>query len=835
MTEAIPSTRPEFFGKDSFTPFIGRVEDVNDPKMSGRVKVRCIGWHPKSKKSGGDNGGDGLSTEDLPWARVGMPPTHPQQARVGGKHGLLNGCWVFGFFLDGSEAQDPMVLSTFNFTAKASDNDNRQVLKGTDGTDTQEDNAFSKNQNKEMSNSAVKTDKERGTGFSDQNDKAGDTTLNDADGKCAGKKPLQSKEAKTRQEEKNSKETPQAQDTDALKGDGMCGSIAHAQEDIQKKIQEFMPSELSRFSHGDAVWNRFSGNYMDMNGIYAQLAQMMCSSLKQPINSSKSFINETNRKTKATKLLGIPDRDGFIIQQAEKALSIKDDIFNGIFQKSFVDVLCSMMMKMLQAMNNDSNDSDGQNSESNIGSSRNTTITNTEARCISSTIIDNVKVMTDSALEMTNKAAEENSESESNSEDLMGQIGEIIGALSSVMQFPMMQKYASRPDVFNAAGTASQDALTKDGGCSPERVYNTAMGSLGSLMGVGAGSGQGSDGVGGGGSGQGSNSNRGVDRFIGVGFGGRKEEEGEEIEMTNQLCDEAKTVYYKDGEQRPVLIQTQNGLTTDLELGESIWQRRDENGEFLTGGIVINGTPGNIVDNTGDFTDKVLKRPAGERGEGIAISLPSSNKECAKNFINGTPNQIVITRHGEKYFFDNIRVAEKAFPSIYIKDYIGTPVPVVDRESGELVAVLTNCESFNPNKPNTQVSIIPDNSEVGITTDDPSYTVSLGGFFIANTGFDYCNPRVEIIDRDKNIVAAEAVLTVVQGRIVDYDIINTGSGFKRIPEVRIIDDGFECGTKGGIKAKLYPIMSVIPTHESPKPLPFPVQMSYCPSHQLNLY
>ncbi len=41
--------RPDFFGKDDFTPFIGVVEDVNDPLMSGRVKVRCIGWHPKDR------------------------------------------------------------------------------------------------------------------------------------------------------------------------------------------------------------------------------------------------------------------------------------------------------------------------------------------------------------------------------------------------------------------------------------------------------------------------------------------------------------------------------------------------------------------------------------------------------------------------------------------------------------------------------------------------------------------------------------------------------------------------------------------------------------------
>ena len=79
-------------------PFIGQVEDVNDPKGAYRAKVRCIGVHPCEK-----NGEDGVKTEDLPWARVGMSTQFPQQARIGGKHGLLPGSWVFGYFLDGED------------------------------------------------------------------------------------------------------------------------------------------------------------------------------------------------------------------------------------------------------------------------------------------------------------------------------------------------------------------------------------------------------------------------------------------------------------------------------------------------------------------------------------------------------------------------------------------------------------------------------------------------------------------------------------------------------------------------------------------------------------
>ena len=62
----LQSPNSDFYGKDGVTPFIGIVEDVNDPKHAGRVKVRCVGWHPADKDTE-----QGLKTEDLPWARVG--------------------------------------------------------------------------------------------------------------------------------------------------------------------------------------------------------------------------------------------------------------------------------------------------------------------------------------------------------------------------------------------------------------------------------------------------------------------------------------------------------------------------------------------------------------------------------------------------------------------------------------------------------------------------------------------------------------------------------------------------------------------------------------------
>ena len=51
MSEPL-TTRPDFLGKDQVSIFIGQVEDVEDPKLSGRVKVRCVGYHTSDRKGG---------------------------------------------------------------------------------------------------------------------------------------------------------------------------------------------------------------------------------------------------------------------------------------------------------------------------------------------------------------------------------------------------------------------------------------------------------------------------------------------------------------------------------------------------------------------------------------------------------------------------------------------------------------------------------------------------------------------------------------------------------------------------------------------------------------
>ena len=105
-------------GRDGFVWWIGRVAAASswkkqnntlavDNKKQQRVKVRIIGYHPWEETEMPEN--------DLPWAEV------MQDAQVGSGQGgmgetmsLQGGETALGFFLDGEEAQQPVIMGLLN-------------------------------------------------------------------------------------------------------------------------------------------------------------------------------------------------------------------------------------------------------------------------------------------------------------------------------------------------------------------------------------------------------------------------------------------------------------------------------------------------------------------------------------------------------------------------------------------------------------------------------------------------------------------------------------------------------------------------------------------------
>ena len=103
--------RTDYLGRDGYTWGIGEVESNKDPSKLGRVQVRILGWYTghKAKQAYTKE----MPTKVLPWAQVLLPCDKAQTKSAGTTTELQPGAWVMGFFLDGDEAQMPVVMGAF--------------------------------------------------------------------------------------------------------------------------------------------------------------------------------------------------------------------------------------------------------------------------------------------------------------------------------------------------------------------------------------------------------------------------------------------------------------------------------------------------------------------------------------------------------------------------------------------------------------------------------------------------------------------------------------------------------------------------------------------------
>lgn len=91
-------------GQEGFEWFIGVVEDRDDPLKQGRVRVRAYGIHGDKVE---------IPVSSIPWATVLMPGFSASSNQVGiSSTGLQLGSVAIGFFMDGKEAQQPIVLGS---------------------------------------------------------------------------------------------------------------------------------------------------------------------------------------------------------------------------------------------------------------------------------------------------------------------------------------------------------------------------------------------------------------------------------------------------------------------------------------------------------------------------------------------------------------------------------------------------------------------------------------------------------------------------------------------------------------------------------------------------
>jgi hypothetical protein len=90
---------------ESFEWWVGVVEDRDDPLKLGRVRVRIFSHHDEDKIE--------MPTNTLPWAQPMQPIGSAAVGDVGySPTGIVEGTWVVGFWLDGTEGQRPVIMGT---------------------------------------------------------------------------------------------------------------------------------------------------------------------------------------------------------------------------------------------------------------------------------------------------------------------------------------------------------------------------------------------------------------------------------------------------------------------------------------------------------------------------------------------------------------------------------------------------------------------------------------------------------------------------------------------------------------------------------------------------
>jgi hypothetical protein len=115
--------KSNFIGRDGFRWWIGQIPpesshggQINGAGWGNRFKVRIMGYHPYNTVE--------LPNEDLPWAQCLLPTTSGTGAGNNATSVKISpGDTVFGFFLDGDNAQIPVIMGCFGRTSQVPSGD----------------------------------------------------------------------------------------------------------------------------------------------------------------------------------------------------------------------------------------------------------------------------------------------------------------------------------------------------------------------------------------------------------------------------------------------------------------------------------------------------------------------------------------------------------------------------------------------------------------------------------------------------------------------------------------------------------------------------------------
>ena len=341
--------KTNFVGRDGFVWWIGRVADSDvwrneatdtDAGWAYRCKVRIIGYHPFDEEV--------LPESDLPWAHVLVDATSGSgQGCYGESSRMVGGETVFGFFMDGEEAQNPVVFGALarqnNKSGYGPTNSDVESISGTEA------NAFGvvsgrkiggpttmpASKNQEIGN---KSSDESQTKLNAEN-KVGEETNGEKKGELEGGGEGLSKERKIDQTFSNVQTGPHKLNNGCK--DDALGDIAH-------EIGSFLTT-VNSLTEWAGEWIDVAENTIkDIRKLTNKVARLISAAMKKIMNLIREKVmNFISKQFRNLQALIIPEpQKPFISKAVQKILDIIFCLFDTGFNDLF-DLIKDMLIDMI--------------------------------------------------------------------------------------------------------------------------------------------------------------------------------------------------------------------------------------------------------------------------------------------------------------------------------------------------------------------------------------------------------------------------------------------------------------------------------------------------------
>jgi len=328
MLGAAPTLESNYwFGAQGNRLWVGQVEcdgaktiteeECVDYQESNRVKVRIMGYHTRSRTQ--------LKPLDLPWASVLMPTTETiTRHSAGAVHGLENGMWVLGTFMDGESAQQPLVMGSIGIV------DKRQQTYTDRVGDLGLSNDLTARRPELVKNM---TESSGGHGQSNRGSKTGTVSANDA------------------QQEKNERQT-------FTVSNGKCGP--RPESDFTKILNDLFQFTGQNEKIGGVFVNKLTGNIVETAGIVQSYTSRLAAAASGILGDIKQLILSEFRKyfqqfiiTPITTALALsPQKNSTVIWASNEVADTFIEIFKCIFG-TILEELLNMLLDIVSGIIDD--------------------------------------------------------------------------------------------------------------------------------------------------------------------------------------------------------------------------------------------------------------------------------------------------------------------------------------------------------------------------------------------------------------------------------------------------------------------------------------------------